>query len=132
MLVIDASAFTDLILTESEQATRVRRALAMDAHWCTTEHFVAEVANALRGLWLRRDITDVELDRGIAALAELPLDIWPTKPLLPRIRELMRNATVYDAAYVALAEEIGSPLVTTDVKLARIPGIRCHFLGLAP
>ena len=32
--------------------------------------------------------------------------------------------TVFDAAYIALAEALDIPLVTTDARLARAPGHR--------
>jgi predicted nucleic acid-binding protein len=38
----------------------------------------------------------------------------------------MRNTvTPYDAVYVALAAALDAPLVTTDHKLARTPGLPC-------
>jgi len=43
----------------------------------------------------------------------------PHTPLLRRIWELRHNFTVYDAAYVALAEETNSILYTIDEKLRR-------------
>ena len=39
--------------------------------------------------------------------------------------ELRDNLTVYDAAYVALAEALDAVSVTADVRLARAPGVRC-------
>ncbi|HEY1919497.1 MAG TPA: type II toxin-antitoxin system VapC family toxin [Streptosporangiaceae bacterium] len=45
--------------------------------------------------------------------------------LAPRVWELCSNLTTYDAAYVAAAEQYRCPLVTTDARLARAPGIRC-------
>jgi predicted nucleic acid-binding protein len=33
--------------------------------------------------------------------------------------------TAYDAAYVALAEELGCELLTADARLAKAPGPRC-------
>ena len=41
--------------------------------------------------------------------------------------ELRGNLTAYDAAYVALAELLGAPLVTLDTRLARAPGTRCEI-----
>lgn len=49
------------------------------------------------------------------------------EPLLPRIWELREDVTTADAAYVALAEHLGAPLVTTDARLARASGPRCEF-----
>jgi predicted nucleic acid-binding protein len=36
--------------------------------------------------------------------------------------ELRHNLTAYDAAYVVLAEALGAPLLTRDVRLASAPG----------
>jgi predicted nucleic acid-binding protein len=44
---------------------------------------------------------------------------------MPRIWELRRNFSAYDAAYVALAEAIaddGAPLLNADARLARGAG----------
>lgn len=129
MIVVDASAFTELLTTRSEVADRIREAMARDSHWCSTEHFLIEVANALRRPFVRGELGEAAFERAWSALSEATIDVWPTKPLLPRIRELVPNATTYDAAYVALAEELGCALVTADAKLARIPGTRCQILG---
>ena len=58
-------------------------------------------------------------------LAALPARRAPHRPLLPRCWELRDNLTIYDAAYVALAEAISTTLLTGDQKLARAPGPRC-------
>jgi len=42
--------------------------------------------------------------------------------------QLRHNLTAYDAAYVALAEALGLPLVTTDVRLARSMGHAAEIL----
>lgn len=59
-------------------------------------------------------------------LLALPVEWWPYAPLAARAWALRANVTVYDAAYVALAELIGGPLVTLDPRLARAPGLRCE------
>ena len=49
---------------------------------------------------------------------DLPLYRYPHAVLLPRIWELRHNFTAYDAAYIALAEAIDSPLITCDRAFA--------------
>ena len=58
-------------------------------------------------------------------LAALPARRAPHRPLLPRCWELRGNLTIYDAAYVALAEATNTILLTADQKLARAPGPQC-------
>jgi predicted nucleic acid-binding protein len=60
-------------------------------------------------------------------LVELPVTIFPFEPLADRVWNLHPAVTAYDAAYVALAEELDAPLVTLDRRLAAAPGLRCSF-----
>jgi len=55
----------------------------------------------------------------------------PHQPLIGRCWELRNNLTVYDAAYVALAEAITADLLTGDRRLAKAPGPRCRIEVLA-
>jgi len=48
-----------------------------------------------------------------------------------RAYEQRANVTAYDAAYVALAEGLGCPLVTGDRRLAAASGINCEIEVLA-
>lgn len=61
----------------------------------------------------------------LANLARIPLSRARHLPLLQRCWELRHSVTVYDAAYVALAEALDVTLVTTGGRLSRAPGIRC-------
>lgn len=81
---------------------------------------------------LRRQVTAGAVDArraGLALgdLAAMPARRAPHRPLLPRCWELRDNLTIYDAAYVALAEAMGTTLLTGDRRLARAPGPRCHI-----
>jgi len=63
--------------------------------------------------------------RGLEAVGDLldwPLTRYPHHVFGSRIWELRDNLTAYDAAYVALAEALGAPLVTRDRRLAASAG----------
>ncbi len=127
MIVIDASAWVDL--ATGVATARLVNAATTNGHWLVPEHFRLEGLNAVRGRWLGRQISDLQFNALTAELISTDVDVWPTAPLLPRVRALAANANAYDASYIALAEEVGSPLVTSDAKLARVPGIRCRVIG---
>lgn len=57
-------------------------------------------------------------------LVDLPTERVPHLPLLHRCWQLKANITVYDAAYIALAEALGVTFVTS-AALARRTGIHC-------
>ena len=60
------------------------------------------------------------------ALSDVRVTRYPHGPLVSRIWELRGNLTAYDAAYVALAEALDAPLITTDGRLARASGHRAR------
>jgi predicted nucleic acid-binding protein len=81
---------------------------------------------------IRRQLLAGHLDARRARLAltdlvELPLRRAPHRPLLARCWELRQNVTVYDAAYVAIAELLDVVLLTADARLANASGPRCQF-----
>ena len=64
----------------------------------------------------------------IEALRDLGLTRYPAYGLTDRIWELRDNLTAYEATYAAVAEALDCPLLTTDGRLARAPGIRCSVV----
>ena len=54
---------------------------------------------------------------------------YPHRFLLERIWELRHGFSAYDASYVALAEILDAPLVTTDLRLARSRGHRARIVA---
>lgn len=47
---------------------------------------------------------------------------YPHQPLSDRMWGLRHNLTAYDAAFVALSEALGVPMITCDSRLARAGG----------
>ena len=64
--------------------------------------------------------------QALADLADFPLRRYPHDFLLGRMWQLRHNLTAYDAAYVALAEALGIPLLTRDRRLAAATGHRAR------
>lgn len=132
MIVVDASALVALVAGRYNDVDRAADLLDVDAHWVVPEHTVIEAVSAMRNLTLRGSMTLGTLVDGVQKLVDFQLDVWPTAPLLGRVIELMHNVTAYDAAYLALAEELETSLVTLDRRLMTVPGIRCEVRAPRP
>jgi len=78
-----------------------------------------EVAQVLRRLVRDSRMTPARGEASIEILQDLPITRHPMDPLLPRIWQLRDSLTAYDAANVALAEALGSALLTCDRRLLR-------------
>ncbi|MFD9064270.1 type II toxin-antitoxin system VapC family toxin [Kitasatospora purpeofusca] len=130
MIVVDASALVLALADEGERGTAARAELAADGEWVAPEHVVVEVMQSLRGLCLARELDAERVRELTAELPRLAIRKIPVEPLLGRIWELKDNLTPDDAAYVAVAELVGAPLVTADLRLMRATGPRCEIRGI--
>ncbi|MEV0192940.1 type II toxin-antitoxin system VapC family toxin [Kitasatospora purpeofusca] len=130
MIVVDASALVLALADEGERGTAARAELAADGEWAAPEHIVIEVMQSLRGLYLARELDAERVGELAAELPRLAIRKLPVEPLLGRIWELKDNLTPDDAAYVAVAELVGAPLVTADLRLMRASGPRCEIRGI--
>jgi predicted nucleic acid-binding protein len=123
LIVVDASALIDALVGPRDGAA-VR--LATDPPLHAPHLVVIEMVHALRGLVRRERLSERAARRVIDRIPLLHMRLYPHGPLLPRMWDLRENLTVYDAAYVALAEALGFPLLTADRRLAAAPRLRCQ------
>ena len=125
MIVVDASVATEAVGGSGPRALEAMARIAFEAS--LAPHIVdLEVVSALRSLVRRGDLGEAAARAAVQHLAALPISRFAHEPLLDRCWELRDNLTVYDAAYVALAETTGATLLTLDQRLANAPGIRCE------
>jgi predicted nucleic acid-binding protein len=130
MIVVDAAALVDYVLAREPAGSWVATQLAQASSRHAPHLVEFEAASALRRLALAGELS---ARRGLGALEdlrELPVIRYPAAHLLGAIWRLRENLTAYDAAYVALAELLDVPLVTTDVRLARSTGHTAKILTL--
>lgn len=126
MLVLDTSALlAALVGSPTNAALNERLSADGDLH---APHLIdVEALHALRKLVRQGDLS---LDRALSTrqdLRDLTIIRYPHVALVDRMWELRENLTAYDAAFVALSEALGVPLVTADARLARATG---HGAGI--
>jgi len=122
-MVVDASVVHLAVLQPGGAAMR---ALLAAPSLEAPDLFVLEVAASLRNRVLRGQISTGDAETALTRVHRLPVLRHPLMPLLDRVWELRANLTPYDAAYVALAERLGVPLLTVDEGIAAAPGVRCR------
>jgi len=125
MIVVDASVLAPALSDDSDEGDHLRQRLH-GQRLTAPELIDLEVQSVLR-FAVRRGLLDERRARlALGDLASVPLHRASHRSLLSRAWELRDNLTTYDAAYVALAEVLGTSLLTADSKLANAPGIRCE------
>ena len=122
MIVLDASAALELLLQTPLGVRVADRALAADESLHTPHLLDVEVAQVLRRHTLAGELSAARAQEALADLADLPLVRYAHTQLLSRVWSLRDSLTAYDAVYIALAEALEAPLLTTDRKLARSHG----------
>jgi predicted nucleic acid-binding protein len=121
VIVLDASAAVEWLL-RLPLADAVERRLTQAADTLHAPHLLPiEVAQVVRRLEARDELTARRGAQALEDLDDLDLHLYGHGPLLPLVWKLRTNLSAYDAAYVALAQVLAAPLVTTDARMAAAP-----------
>lgn len=116
-VVVDASAMVVLLADPGPGGEAVAERL----HGCTLvapELLFVEVAELLRTMRQRGELSDAEASMAFAELMELPIEPWPFEPIAQRVWALRHGFACADAVFLALAQLLDVPLVTRDARLA--------------
>ena len=123
--VLDASVAVLALTGNSEPARDLLERLGRAA--VHAPHLIdAEVGNVLRKKIVSGGLVEEMAQTGMAVLAGLVDERYPHFGWLSEAAwELRHTITFYDALYVALAARLDVPLLTSDVRLSKAPGLPC-------
>ena len=131
MPVLDASVVVDALVVTGAPGDLGRDEMRHLSVLQVPAIFTAEVASALRGLVLASALSPIRASAALSQILSVSTISYPFEPFARRVWQLRDNLTVYDAWYVALAEQLGTELVTADKRLAAASGPRCPIRCVA-
>lgn len=126
MIVVDASVLAVALGDDGENGAAARARMQHE-DLTAPELIDPEVTSVFRRHVAAALMTAERAESALADLIDLPLGRIPHRALLRRCWDLRDTLTVDDACYVALAEALDIPLLTSDSRLARAPRIRCDI-----
>ncbi|MEJ7795452.1 MAG: type II toxin-antitoxin system VapC family toxin [Nocardioides sp.] len=118
MIILDASALVDVLVSE-RLGPRVQGHLEREQSVAAPELIHVEVASAL---WRMERAGDLASDVALSALTHartFNLTAVAHRDLMGRAWRFREHVRISDAFYLACADLMGAPLLTTDARLAR-------------
>ena len=128
MIVLDAAALADWLLQTPRRGRIVAGHMRSATSLHTLDFAFVEVVSALRRKLALRELTTERAELALADLADVRMRRHGAAPLCFRAWALRETHNAHDAAYVALAEALAAPLLTTDARLARLRGHRAEIV----
>ncbi|REJ85501.1 MAG: PIN domain-containing protein [Acidobacteria bacterium] len=119
MIVVDASVVIEVLLVTEVGVAALDRLLDEDELVAAPALIDLEVLQVLRRFLRVGGLSAARARQASIDLQDLAMERYEHTWLVDRIWALRGNLTAYDAAYVALAEALGAPLLTRDRALAR-------------
>jgi predicted nucleic acid-binding protein len=117
VIVLDASAAVELLLATPRGRRVADRLDGADA--VAPQLLDVEVVSALARLVRGGEVDVRRADLAVVDLRAMPVRRLPHRHLLVRAWRLRDRFRIADGFYVACAELLGAPLLTTDARLAR-------------
>jgi predicted nucleic acid-binding protein len=130
VIVVDASAVADVLLDGGDRGRWAAAALRTE-ELHAPQLVEYEVIAVIRKWVLLGKASLAKGEQALADLSRLPMQRYPATPFVGRIWALRASVSAYDASYLALAEALSCPLVTTDERLARAHGHDAEILSPA-
>ena len=127
MIVLDASAAVEWLLQTSTGLQIERRVYSRNESLHSPHLLDIEVTHVLRRFALDGRISARRGDEALRDLLALKITRYPHEPFLIWIWQHRQNLSAYDAAYVALAEDLGAALITCDKRLCSASGHMAHI-----
>jgi predicted nucleic acid-binding protein len=120
--VVDTSVLVGLVTLDIDDLSSdlVQRLTMVTPH--VPDIIDVEFHHALRGLSLGKKISTERAEHARGLFADIPKVRIPTRDLTERIWSLRHNLGAYDACFIALAEALDAPLITSDEKQANASG----------
>jgi predicted nucleic acid-binding protein len=115
VIVIESSAMVNALV--GDPANPDLLALLADEELHAPALLDFEVASALRGHVMGGKLDPVQLDDAVEDFIAFRIERHPMTGLLSHMLDLRKNLTVYDAAYLVLAQALEAPIVSADTKL---------------
>lgn len=125
MIVIDASVLANVVGDDGSDGQRARLEFRNARDVAAPDLADVETVAVLRKRWIAGAVSDQRFAAAVDDLGQLDIDRYPALRFMRRAYELRANVTVYDSAYVALAEALSCELLTADQRLANASGPRC-------
>ncbi|MFE9427870.1 type II toxin-antitoxin system VapC family toxin [Kitasatospora sp. NPDC006697] len=124
-VVIDCSALVRVLTDHSPAGHAVRDRLRGVDALAAPGLLDYELVSALFGMVRGGKLAEKEAVKAVADYQALAITRHETLILWQRVGELHHNISAYDAQYVALAETLGVPLVTSDARIQRSGAAKC-------
>ncbi|WP_158842025.1 type II toxin-antitoxin system VapC family toxin [Saccharothrix deserti] len=123
--VVDNSALIEFLVNPKPNTKLAQRMLTGTI--AAPELIDAEAFKVLRHLHLNGTLTAEQAQTVMQNVQEAPITRFTHRAVVERAWAIRHSLSAFDSFYVALAEQLGVPLITCDKRMAGSNGHQAHF-----